>query len=151
MNQYFTKEGLEELKQKLNFLKTTKKQEIAQRIHSAKELGDLSENAEYIAAKEAQNLNELEIERLESLIKNAKVIAKSGNGKKVEIGSKIKAKNNGKTIEFTIVGSSEASPETGKISNASPLGQSFLGKSKKDKVSVSTPRGKVTYEIVEIH
>lgn len=149
--QFITKEGLDNLKEELNFLKTTKRQEIAKRIQDAKELGDLSENAEYSEAKEQQALNEAKVAEIEETIKSANVIddihAKSNV---VHIGSTIKIKNGDGERTYTIVGSNEASPLEGKISNESPLAVSFLGHKVKDKIDVETPKGKVIYTILSI-
>ena len=149
--QFVTAEGLEKLKSELEELKTAKRQEISKRIQSAKELGDLSENAEYSEAKEEQVFNETRITELEETIKNITTIDNRHlDSNVVQIGSTIIVKSGGKTKEFTIVGSSEASPAEGKISNESPLAISFLNHKVNDKVEVETPRGKVNYEIVEI-
>ncbi len=138
--QYLTKEGLTELKEKLQQLKTVRRREIAEAIHTAKEQGDLSENAEYASAKEEQNRIEQEIAQLEDTIKNAQVITKSGNSK-VNIGCTVTLDCDGKTKEYRIVGSNEADPLAGKISNESPIGQAILGAKKGDTVEIPTPAG----------
>ena len=147
---YLSPEGVEKLKKELQELKTKKRQEIARRLQEAKDLGDLSENAEYFEAKEAQSLNENRIAELEELLKNA-VIIKSPNAEDVvSIGSKIETKLNNSVEVFSIVGSAEAKPQEGKISNESPLGRAFLGKKAGDEVEVKTPKGVVKYKIIKI-
>jgi len=151
MKQFITKEGLKKLKEKLNFLKTKKRQEIARRIQAAKDLGDLSENAEYSEAKEQQDINEKEIVNLEKTLKNAETIDdRHFNSDVVNVGSTIKIKSGKIERTFTIVGSNEANPSEGKISNESPLASSFLGHKVNDKVEVDTPRGKIVYVIKSI-
>ncbi len=149
--QFVTKEGLKKLKEELNYLKTTKRQEIAKRIQAAKDLGDLSENAEYSEAKEQQALNEKRIAELEEILKNAQTIDdRHPKSNVVQIGSTITVRSNKKERTFTIVGSNEANPAEGKISNESPLAMSFLGHKAGDKVEVETPKGKIVYSIISI-
>lgn len=151
MDQYYlTTERLEELKQELGALKTTKRIEVAERLKRAKELGDLSENSEYFEAREEQAQVETRIVELEEMVKNASVIKMTSGKSKVQIGSTIDVSKDGQKSTFTIVGSNEASPETGRISNESPLGQSFLGKEAGETVKVKTPKGEVSYKIVKI-
>lgn len=151
MDQYYlTTERLEELKQELGALKTTKRIEVAERLKRAKELGDLSENSEYFEAREEQAQVETRIVELEEMVKNASVIKMTSGKSKVQIGSTIDVSKDGQKSTFTIVGSNEASPETGRISNESPLGQSFLGKEAGDSVKVKTPKGEVVYKIIRI-
>lgn len=147
---YITAEGLKKLKEKLEFIKTVKRREIANRIKVAKELGDLSENAEYQDAKDEQAFNEGKIIEIENTIKNAVIIDKNGQHNIVAVGNSVKVKNNASEKEFTIVGSNEADPPLGKISNESPIGQALLGKKKGDTVEVETPGGKIEYKILEI-
>ncbi|OGD30255.1 transcription elongation factor GreA [Candidatus Azambacteria bacterium RIFCSPHIGHO2_01_FULL_44_55] len=148
---YLSQEGLERLRQESKELKTIKRQEIAKRLQDAKELGDLSENAEYIEAKEAQSMNEVRIAELEEIIKNAVVIETPQKKDTVEIGSTIEVKSADNGIErFVIVGSEEARPAEGKISNESPLGRSFLGKKMGDEVEIKTPKGIAKYKIIKI-
>lgn len=148
--EYISEEGLSKLKKQLEELKTVKRQEIAERLEEAKKMGDLSENAEYTEAREAQEFNEREIAELEELVKKAVVIGKPKDKDEIQIGSTFAAKSHGKEHEFTIVGSEEADPISGKISNESPLGKSFLGKKKGDEVKVKTPKGEVKYTIEKI-
>lgn len=149
--QFITTEGLEKLKENLQYLKTEKRQEIAKRIQTAKELGDLSENAEYSEAKEQQALNEIKIAEMEETFKNAEMIDdRHSRSNLVQIGSTLKVKNKEKERVLTIVGSNEANPLKGKISNESPLAMFFLGHKVNDEVEVETPKGKIKYRIIEI-
>ncbi|OGD24594.1 transcription elongation factor GreA [Candidatus Azambacteria bacterium RIFCSPHIGHO2_01_FULL_40_24] len=147
---YLSQEGIETLKKELQELKTKKRQEIARRLQEAKDLGDLSENAEYFEAKEAQSLNENHIAELEDLLKNAVVIKTSSAEDVVIIGSTIETKSDGNIDVFNIVGSAEAKPQEGKISNESPLGRAFLGKRAGDEIEIKTPGGTVKYKIIKI-
>jgi transcription elongation factor GreA len=150
-SQYFTKEGLEKLKEEYAHRTGQLRQEIVARIKEAKEQGDLSENAEYAEAKEAQSLNEGRIEELKQVLDNAEVFsggtAKSGM---IGVGSRITVQTAKETREFTIVGAAESDPANGKISNESPLGAAFLGHKKGDSISVHTPRGEMQYKVVEV-
>ena len=151
VKKFITTDGLKKLKEELDCLKTSKRQEIAKRIQAAKELGDLSENAEYSEAKEQQALNETKIAELEETLKNIEMIDdRHSKLNVVNIGSTIKVKNGEVKRVFTIVGSNEADPPEGKISNESPLAMSFLGHKVNDKVEVETPKGKVNYLILNI-
>lgn len=147
---YISEEGYQKLAQELNGLKTISRQEIASRIEEAKKLGDLSENAEYIEAKEAQELNEKKIAELEEFFRSAEVISKHREKGIVQVGSSIEVKSGQKAMRFIIVGSEEADPSAGKISYLSPLGNAFLNKKEGDEVDVSTPNGKIKYKIVGI-
>lgn len=148
-DQYLTKEGLKELQEKLHALKTVRRREIAEAIHSAKEQGDLSENAEYASAKEEQNLLEQEIAELEGTLKNAQVIKATTNDE-VSVGNVVTLKCAGVDKTYRIVGSNEADPLAGKISNESPMGQALLGKKQGEKVSIPTPGGAKDCVIKEI-
>lgn len=147
---YVTKERLEELKEELQDLKIAKRQEVAERLKRAKEFGDLSENSEYSEAREEQSRVETRIFELDELLKRAEIIKKSGASDRVEVGSTVTAKTNGKAVTYTIVGSNEAKPEEGKISNESPIGKAFLGARVGDKVDIRTPRGITSYQITKI-
>ncbi len=147
---YVSEEGLQELKKELEYLRNVKRREIAERIKEAKALGDLSENAEYQEAKEAQAENEGRIAELEDLLRRAVVIKKRGGLERVWIGSTVDVKSGKKYRTFTIVGSEESDPDKGFISNESPLGQAFLGKKVGEEVEVETPAGKVKYKILSI-
>jgi len=150
---YISEQKLEEIKKELEERKTILRHQISQRIQEAQTQGDISENAEYTEAKEAQSFNEGKIIELENLIKNAVVVSKnSGNNKNtIQVGSKIVVKDQkGHKFEFVIVGSEDANPIEGKISNESPLGEAFLDHRKGDEVEVQTPRGKLKYKIIKI-
>lgn len=146
---FVTKDGLQKLQDELEYLEKVKRKEIAERISEAKELGDLSENAEYSDAKDEQALTEARVIELKNMIKNAQIISHRKNTKNVQIGSTIEVKGpGGKTMKLTIVGSSEADPTKNMISNESPLGKAFLDKEVGEKVSVQTPGGEMKYEIL---
>jgi transcription elongation factor GreA len=148
--QYLSQERFDELKQELEGLKTTKRIEVAQRLKTAKEYGDLSENSEYAEAREEQASVETRIIELEDLLKNAAIVTKAKSNGVIEVGSTVVVKKAGKEMTYTIVGSYEADPTAGKISADSPLGRAFLEKKIGDKVDVTTPAGKATYEILKI-
>ena len=147
---YLTAEGLERLKVELNQLITVDRPRIAQRIHDAKLDGDITENAEYEDAKQEQSFLEGRIATLEAQLKNAEVIESSGNGDKVGIGSKVVIKGGDGEETFTIVGSAEAAPREGRISNESPVGAALMGHRKGDKVTVEAPAGSVTYTVLRV-
>jgi transcription elongation factor GreA len=147
--QYLSKKSFDELKKELEELKTTKRMEIAQRLKQAKEYGDLSENSEYAEAREEQSSVETRIFELEELLKNAAMITKH-EGDIVQVGSTVTAKKGDKTMAYTIVGSYEAKPEEGKISDESPLGKAFLKRKVGDKVILTTKTGGAEYEILKI-
>ncbi|KKT27246.1 MAG: Transcription elongation factor GreA [Parcubacteria group bacterium GW2011_GWA2_43_9b] len=149
MPQYLSEEGIQQHRQELEELKL-KRQEIATRLEEAKALGDLSENQEYISAREAQAFNEGKILELEQLLRDAVVIDKNHRSGIVHIGSTVEVRANGRSQTLTIVGSEEANPAAGKISNESPLGKAFLGHKAGDAVEVETPGGKTTYKIVSL-
>lgn len=146
---YVSKEGLQKLKDELHELKTVKRLEVASRIEKAKELGDLRENAEYHDAKEEAGFVAGRIAELEDSIARATVI-EVRNTDHVTIGCTIHAKAGDKEKSFTIVGAPEADPLQGRISNESPLGMAFIGKSIGDTVEVKVPSGVITYKVVSI-
>lgn len=151
--EYFTQEGLRKLKEELEQLTVVERPRIAAAIAEARDKGDLSENAEYDAAKEAQGLLEMKIVRLQQLIMNARVLDESKmDTSKVLLLSTVKIKNlNTKSImTYTIVSEKEANLKQGKISVTSPIAKGLLGKSVGDKVEIQVPAGKVMFEIVEI-
>ena len=150
MTEYLSPEGLGRLKAELEELKTGKRREIAERLEAAKALGDLSENAEYQEAKEAQSLNEARIQELEEMLRDVVVIKKPNHSRTVQIGSTIEVNSPHGRETFTIVGSEEADPVEGKISNESPMGRSFLGRSVGDAVSIKTPSGSDSYRVTKI-
>lgn len=150
-----TKEGLRKLKEELNYLKTVRRVEVAQRLKEAISYGDLSENSEYEEAKNEQAFIEGRILELEKKVKSAKIISeKAGKGvSEVEIGTTVVVRNKTRQEEpeeFTIVGSTEADPLEFKISNESPIGRALLGKAQGETVEVDTPSGKVRYEILKV-
>ncbi len=147
---YVTKIGLEKFKDELGILKTTKRREIAERIQQAKELGDLSENAEYVEAKNEQAFTEGRIMEIEEILRNAVIIPDHGEGDVVKIGSTVTASVDGKTVTYVIVGSNESDPVDGRISNESPIGGAYLGKRTGEKAEVQTPRGTVVHTILSI-
>lgn len=146
---YITQSGLDNLKKELEELKN-KRIEIVERIKTAKELGDLRENAEYSDARDAQAFNEAKILELEEMIKNIEVVESNTSSSTAGIGSIITVKSKERVQDFELVGASEAKPIEGKISIESPLGQAFLGHSANDEVLVRTPKGDVKYKIVKI-
>ncbi len=149
-DQIISQEGYDKLKKEIKECITVKRPGIANRIESAKELGDLSENAEYSEAKEEQAFNEGRITELSALIKNLTIVQYHKDKDKINMGSKIIVIADGKKRNFTIVSFNEANPVEGKISNESPLGTAFIGRKKGDKVLVNTPRGEIKYEIISI-
>jgi transcription elongation factor GreA len=146
---YLTAEGLERLKAELQHLVTVERPRVAQRIHDAKLDGDITENAEYEDAKQEQSFLEGRIATLEAQLKNAEVIAK-GNGERVGIGSKVVISGSDGDETFTIVGSAEAAPREGRISNESPVGAALMGRKKGDKFTVQAPAGAVEYTLLKI-
>ncbi len=147
---HLTKDGLAELKAELAQL-IARRSEIAEDIASARSQGDLSENAEYHEAKEEQGRNEGRIEEIENILASAEVIEIPKDDNKVRLGSKVELKNQkGKTKEFQIVGTVEADPLNGKVSDESPIGQALLGKKEGEEVEIKTPADTTTYKIVDI-
>ncbi|MFA6314746.1 MAG: transcription elongation factor GreA [Candidatus Paceibacterota bacterium] len=149
--QYLTNEKFAELQKELEHLKVERRKEVAEHLEYSKKLGDLSENAEYHQAREEQAEVEDRIGRLENLLKNV-VITGVGGTDIITIGSTCRLQKDGdnKSYIYTIVGSEEADTTHGKISNLSPLGSALLGHKKGDKVTITTPKGKVEYTIVII-
>ena len=149
-----TYEGLKKLEEELDYLKTVKRREIAERIKVAREFGDISENAEYDEAKNEQAFTEGKIAEIEHKLKIAKVIDDEDIATDVvSIGSCVKVKDLefDDIIDFYIVGSSEANPAEDKISNESPVGAALIGKKIGDKVVVAVPDGNITFEVLEIN
>jgi transcription elongation factor GreA len=147
--EYVSKEKYQELQKELEHLMHVRRKEIAEKLEAAKALGDLSENAEYHAAREEQAGLEERIMELEQILKNAQIVSK-GKKDTVGIGSKVTIDRGGKKISYAIVGSEEADVSQGKISNKSPLGESLVGKRKGDSFSFSTPTGEQHGTLVEI-
>ena len=138
------------MEKEIEYLTTVKRKEIADRIQRAKDMGDLSENAEYHEAKDAQAYNEGRIIELKAILKNLTVVENGGGKNEVGMGSVITVKSDGREKIYTIVSFNEADPLAGKISNESPIGKAFLGKRKGDKVVVKTPKGEKEYKILNI-
>ncbi|TPE42113.1 transcription elongation factor GreA [Pontibacter mangrovi] len=150
---YYTAEGLQKLKDELAELKTKGRAEVARQLAEARDKGDLSENAEYDAAKDAQGHLELKIAKLEEVVGNARLIDESNlDTSKALILSKVKIKNlkNNMVVDYTLVAEEEADLASGKISVKSPIGKGLLGKSVGDKAEITVPAGKIEFEILEI-
>jgi transcription elongation factor GreA len=150
---YFTEDGLKKLKDELNHLKFQERPSISRQIAEARDKGDLSENAEYDAAKEAQGLLELKISKLEEALNNARLLDESQlDTSKVLILSKVKIKNvaNSATMTYTLVAENEADLKSGKISVDSPIGKGLLGKKVGDTADITVPSGVMKFEIIEI-
>ncbi len=150
---YYTKEGLEKLKSELSFLKSKGRKDISRQIAEARDKGDLSENAEYDAAKDAQGHLEAKIAQMENLMANARLIDESKlDASSVSILSKVTIKNkkNATTVTYMLVSEEEADLKLGKISTKSPIGKGLLGKKKGDIVRIKTPAGELEFIIVDI-
>lgn len=143
-----TESGQRELERELEELKS-RRGEIADKIAAARDFGDLSENAEYDAAREAQGLLETRITEIETILQNASII-QAGNGSTVVLGSTVELEANGKAVTYTVVGPVEADPLEGKVSNESPIGQALMGKAVGDTVTISTPKGELAYAVVAL-
>jgi transcription elongation factor GreA len=150
---YYTKEGLDKLTTELNQLKTRGRSDIAKQIAEARDKGDLSENAEYDAAKDAQGHLEAKIAKLEDLMSNARLIDETKiDTSSVSILSKVTIKNkkNNASVTYTLVSEEEADLKAGKISTQSPIGKGLLGKKKGDSVKIKTPAGEMEFEVMNI-
>lgn len=150
---YMTKEGYKRKMEEIAYLETVKRPEISQAIAEARDKGDLSENAEYDAAKEAQGMLEMKIAQLKDLVANARIIDDSNlNNEEVQILNRVKIKNvaNGMVMEYTIVADSEADLKEKKIASSTPIAQGLLGHKLSDVVEIKVPSGMVKFEIVEI-
>src|SRR6185503_98787 len=143
-----TPEGLTKLNEELKVLVSDKRKEVIERIREAAAHGDLSENADYAQAREEQSFIEGRIQEIEDMVKNAEIITASTQHSTVTIGSTVKVKTNGKDKIYAIVGSNEANPGEGKISNELLVGRALLGKKVGDKVKVTTPAGEMEHEIL---
>ena len=150
---YYTAEGLQKLKDELNHLRTVERPSISEQIGEARDKGDLSENAEYDAAKEAQGILEMKISKMEAIVVNARLIDETHmDNSKVFILSKVKIRNmsNAMDIEYTLVAENEADIKVRKISIDSPIGKGLLGKKVGDIVDIQTPGGLLQFEIIDI-
>ena len=147
-----TKEGKEELEKRLEYLKVTKRAEITERIKTAREFGDLSENAEYDAAKNEQAMIEGEILEIETKLKHAVLISATASGK-VSLGSKVDFvdEESGELLTYEIVGTTEADVELGRISNESPIGNALLGRQAGDKINVVVPAGITSITVKKVY
>lgn len=145
-----TQEGLVKLNEELKELLGKKRPEVIERIREAAAHGDLSENADYAQAREEQSFIEGRIQEIEDIIKNAEIITTNGHGNTVTIGSTVTVQVGGQEKKYAIVGSNEANPKEGKISNESLVGKALLGRKVKEKFKVATPAGEMEYEIVSI-
>ncbi|MEO5949083.1 MAG: transcription elongation factor GreA [Candidatus Saccharimonas sp.] len=143
-----TQTGRQELEAELKELKA-RRGDIAEKIAEARDYGDLSENAEYDSAREEQGLVETRIAEIEDILMNAEEI-KARKSSKVQLGSKVELKSNGKQFSYTLVGPVEADPLSGRISNESPIGIAIVGKMVGDKATITTPKGDTTYTVVSI-
>lgn len=151
--QYYTEEGYTKLKKELEFLKTVERPKISGQIAEARDKGDLSENAEYDAAKEAQGMLEMRISKTEELMANARIIdASQLDNSKVLVLSKVKIRNQANNMEviYTLVSEKEADLKSNKISVESPIGKGLLGKTVGDVAEIKVPRGVMKFEIIEI-
>ncbi len=150
---YFTEAGLKKLQEELNQLKTVERPSISRQIAEARDKGDLSENAEYDAAKDAQGLLELKISKLEDVLSTARIIDESKiDASKISVLSKVKIRNlsNKAEMTYTLVTENEADLKTGKISVSSPIGKGLLGKKPGETVDIEVPNGIMKFEIIEI-
>ena len=143
-----TESGQRELERELEELKS-RRGEIADKIAAARDFGDLSENAAYDAAREAQGLLETRITEIETILQNASII-QAGSSSTVTLGSTVELEANGKAVVYTVVGPVEADPLEGKVSNESPIGQALMGKAVGDTVTISTPKGELAYMVVAL-
>jgi transcription elongation factor GreA len=149
---FLTREGFENLQNELEFLRTKKREEIAQRLHEAMEGGELIENAEYEAAKNEQAFVEGRIKELELLLATARIIdEKAAHGATIQVGSVVTIQEEGMEAEtYTIVGAAEANPSKGRISNESPLGKALINKKQGEKVQVDAPQGSFTVQVLKV-
>ena len=148
-----TPEGYEKLKDEIEYLSTVKRRDVAERIRTAREFGDIQENAEYDDAKNEQAMLEHRIATLEERLRDARVIDTSEvSAEAVSVGSRVRLKDleAGKTVEYHIVGSAEANPAENKLSNESPVGRAIMGRKKGETVEVSAPRGTLKFKILQI-
>jgi transcription elongation factor GreA len=149
---YLSAEGIARLREELEHLTSVRRPEVVARIKAAKELGDLKENSDYTAAREEQSFLEGRIAQVEGLLRSAVVIEAPGDDGRVHVGSTVSVEEvaDGSVVEYPIVGSAEADPSAGRISNASPVGRALVGRSVGETVTVTTPRGDVAYRIVAV-
>lgn len=150
---FLTQKGFEDLQNEYKDLNEKRRPEVVERLSAAREMGDLSENAEYTAAREELSFIDGRLDELESLLKSVEIIseAKASGKKAVDLGSEVKVKVNGKEVLFTVVGEWEADPAEKKISHESPLGKALLGKAVGEEIEVEAPAGKMIYKVISIN
>ena len=151
MPTYLSADALERMKIELEGRKKEMRREIAEKILHAKEMGDLSENFEYQTAKEEQELNETRIVELEDMLHDVVLVEDTTGAEEIALGTTFLVETEGKKKTFSMVGSNEANPLEGKISNESPIGLAFLGAKPGDKIEFQAPSGTIAYRILEIH
>lgn len=147
---YLSKEKYDDITRELQELKTEGRRDIAERLKAAKDLGDLSENSDYQEARDEQGRLEARIIQLEEALRRSEIIHRSGNSTTVRVGTKVRVKKDRKTEEYNIVGSNEADPSRGFISNESPIGKALIGKRAGDDTTIMTPKGEVKLHVVSI-
>ncbi len=147
---YLSKERYEEIQRELEQLKTEGRLTVAERLKTAKDLGDLSENSDYQEACDEQARLEVRIVALEETLRRSEIIHRSGHATTVRVGTRVKIKKDKKTEEYTIVGSNEADPSRGFISNESPIGRALLGLRAGESTSIMTPKGEVKIRVISI-
>ena len=147
---YVTKKGLKDLEDELGYLVNTRRKEVAEELQKTREMGDISENAAYEAARNEQSFIEGRIEELEELLKRTLLIQEEEGSVLVGIGARVTLHIDGDDQDFRIVGVAETDPGSGKISHKSPLGMALMGKKVGDKVTVDAPAGKITYKVLKI-
>ncbi len=148
---FLTRDGLKKLEEELEFLRTVRRAQVAERLHNAQEDGELIENAEYEDAKNEQAFVEGRILQLETMLSNAVIIEERGSSDVIGLGSRVTVKEiGGGNEEYLLVGAAEANPREGRISNESPLGRALLGRRVGDEVKVQAPAGPITFRIVKI-
>lgn len=147
---YLTEERYRDLTQELQELKNHGRRNVAERLKRAKEFGDLSENSEYQEAREEQTYLERRIQGLEGILRVSEIIKNDGGNAVVSVGSKVTLQKEGKNVSYTIVGSNEARPSEGYVSNESPIGKAVLGLKPGDKIQIQTPKGKSEYFVVSV-
>lgn len=150
---FLTQKGFTDLQNEYKELVEKRRPEVVERLSAAREMGDLSENAEYTAAREELSFIDGRLDELEGLLKGVEIIsdAKATGSKAVDLGSEVKVKVNGKEVLFTVVGEWEADPAEKKISHESPLGKALLGKAVGEEIEVEAPAGKMVYKVVSIN
>lgn len=147
---YLTQEGLKKLQEEYDQLVNVRRKEVAEKLQKARELGDVSENAAYDAARDEQAFVEGRIAELDGVLKRVEVVEEEKGGV-IQVGSTVRVHLDGNEQEFQIVGAPEANPSDGKISHESPLGRALLGKKIGDQVEIEAPAGKLTYHVLEIN